>query len=141
MLIATLVKEIPDKRFRTLDGSKPRIGDKVMLDQGFTFEDGEPGCLVYGIDTKGSFTFEAEVYESELSVRRNSVILRNRSGLNKVQLDKGLKEVLKIGLKQAKELTEQLLKNGNLTLNDLSDEQVKQLKSLALLANFEIKVL
>ena len=66
-LISILVKDIPDSRFRTINGIKPRIGDRVTLDQGFTFEDGQPGCLVYGLDSAGSHTFEAEVYEHELA--------------------------------------------------------------------------
>lgn len=64
---AELVSEIPKNRFRSIDGSKPKIGDTVVLDQGFIFADGEAGCLVYGINAKQQFTFEAEVYETELS--------------------------------------------------------------------------
>ena len=63
---ATLIAKIPDKRFRTIDGSVPEIGDIIVLDQGFTFPDGEPGCLIYGIDEEGKFRFEGEVYEIEI---------------------------------------------------------------------------
>ncbi len=62
-----LISEIPNERFCTIDGSKPKVGDIVALDQGFTFEDGEAGCLVYGVNSKRQFSYEAEVYESELS--------------------------------------------------------------------------
>ena len=64
---AHLISEIPKNRFRSLDGSKPKIGDAVVLDQGITFKDGEAGCLVYGVNAQGQHTFEAEVYETELS--------------------------------------------------------------------------
>ena len=63
---ATLIAKIPDKRFRTIDGSVPEISDIIVLDQGFTFPDGEPGCLIYGIDEEGKFRFEGEVYEIEI---------------------------------------------------------------------------
>jgi len=62
-----LISEIPKERFRTIDGSKPKIGDIVTLDQGFTFKNGKAGCLVYGVSNKGQFSYEAEVYETELS--------------------------------------------------------------------------
>ena len=64
---AQLICEIPQKRFRTIDGSVPKVGDTVVLDQGFHFKSGEAGCLVYGINIHGQFTYEAEVYEKELS--------------------------------------------------------------------------
>ena len=63
---ATLIAKIPDKRFRSIDGSVPEVGDVIALDQGFTFPDGKPGCLVYGLDKEGNIRFEAEVYESEI---------------------------------------------------------------------------
>ena len=49
-----------------MDGSVPKVGDVVVLDQGFTFPDGKPGCLIYGISEEGKCRYEAEVYESEL---------------------------------------------------------------------------
>lgn len=63
---ATLIAEIPVGRFRSIDGIVPKIGDIIALDQGFTFPDGEPGCIVYGLDRKGNYTYEAEVYELEI---------------------------------------------------------------------------
>ena len=52
---AHLIAQIPSSRFNSIDGSTPDIGDLVAIDQGFTFPDGEPGCLVYGIDQDGTF--------------------------------------------------------------------------------------
>lgn len=63
---ATLIAKIPQERFRSIDGSIPEIGDIIELDQGFTFPDGKPGCLVYGVDKKGNDRYEAEVYEYEI---------------------------------------------------------------------------
>lgn len=57
---------IPEDRFRSLDGSAPEIGDLIELDQGFTFSDGRPGSLVYGVDSEGKYRYEAEVYETEI---------------------------------------------------------------------------
>ncbi len=66
-LRATLIAKIPEERYRSFDGSSPDINDVITLDQGFTFPDGEPGCLVYSIDRYGKYKYEAEVYESEIS--------------------------------------------------------------------------
>lgn len=66
MIRATLVAQLPTERFRSYDGSVPEIGDVVVLDQGFTFPDGKPGCLVYCMDQDGKFRWGAEVYESEI---------------------------------------------------------------------------
>ena len=64
--LAPLIAEIPPSRFTSPDGTKPEIGDVVQLDQGFTFPDGEPGCLVYLVREDGQFGYEAMVYESEI---------------------------------------------------------------------------
>lgn len=63
---ATLIAEIPANRFRSIDGSIPKTGDVISLDQGFTFPDGKAGCLVYGMAQDGEFRYEAEVYELEI---------------------------------------------------------------------------
>ena len=63
---STLALSIPKTRYRTIDGSVPEVGDIVTLDQGFTFPDGKPGCVVYGTSKDGNYRYEAEVYESEL---------------------------------------------------------------------------
>jgi hypothetical protein len=42
------------------------IGDVVQLDQGFTFPDGEPGCLVHFVRKDGQLGYEAIAYESEI---------------------------------------------------------------------------
>ena len=67
-LKAILIAKIPEERVRSIDGSFPEIGDVVALDQGFTFPDRKPGCLVYGIDQNDKYRYEAEVYETEISV-------------------------------------------------------------------------
>lgn len=64
--LAPLIEEIPPSRFTSFDGTKPRIGDVVQLDQGFTFPGGEPGCLAYLLDQHGNSRYEFEVYGSEL---------------------------------------------------------------------------
>lgn len=66
MIRAPLIAEIPVERVHSKDGIVPKIGDVVVLDQGFTFPDGEPGCLVFFIDQEGKYRWEAEVYESEI---------------------------------------------------------------------------
>ena len=65
---ATLIAEIPIERFRLLDQNTtiPKIGDVVVLDQGFTSKNGEACCLVYGTDQDGKYMYEAEVFESEI---------------------------------------------------------------------------
>ena len=63
---APLIAQIPATRFRSADGSAPQVGDVVELDQGLTFPDGQPGCIVYFKDQNGKYKWEAEVYESEL---------------------------------------------------------------------------
>ena len=65
-LLAPLTAEIPPSRFTSLDGTKPQIGDIVQIDQGFTFPEGEPGCLVYLVAQDGTYRYSAEVYESEI---------------------------------------------------------------------------
>ncbi len=65
---ARLLVDLPAKRYRILspDGRAPRIGDTVVLDQGFTDPDGLPMVLVYFPELDGDSLYEAEVYESEL---------------------------------------------------------------------------
>ncbi len=66
MIKAKLVSNIPQSRFRTEIGRIPKVGDVVVIDQGFTFEDGKAGCLVYLDNEDGIFEYEAEVYETEI---------------------------------------------------------------------------
>jgi hypothetical protein len=63
---AHLTAQIPPTRYRSMDGSSPKLGDVVVLDQGFTFPDGQAGSLVYCLDRAGKYRWEAEVYESEI---------------------------------------------------------------------------
>lgn len=63
---ASLTKRWPSYHDEARDGSVPEVSDVVVLDQGFTFSDGKPGCIVYGINEEGKYRYEAEVYESEL---------------------------------------------------------------------------
>jgi len=64
--LAPLISEIPPSRFTSTDGTEPMIGDVVQLDQGFTFPDGEPGCLVHFVRKDGQLGYEAIAYESEI---------------------------------------------------------------------------
>ena len=63
-----LLVEIPVERYRILsaEGRIPRAGDVVVLDQGFSSEDGLPMVLAYFPAIGGGSLYEAEVYESEL---------------------------------------------------------------------------
>ncbi|MCU8501503.1 hypothetical protein M2G70_22960 [Vibrio vulnificus] len=63
---SVLIENIPDGRFRSFDGSVPEVGDVIALDQGFTFDDGKPGCLVYALGLNGQYRYEALVYETEI---------------------------------------------------------------------------
>ena len=66
---AKLLVEIPATRYRVLspEGRAPRVGDTVVLVQGFTGPDGLPMVLVYfPPEFSGRSLYEAEVYESEL---------------------------------------------------------------------------
>jgi hypothetical protein len=66
---AKLLVELPPDRYTILSphGRAPRIGDEVVLDQGFTSPDGLPMGLVYFEGQDGSDHYEARVYDSELS--------------------------------------------------------------------------
>ena len=65
---ARLLAELPAKRYRLLSGlgRAPRIGDILVLDQGFTDESGVPMVLAYFPDSGYGSLYEADVYESEL---------------------------------------------------------------------------
>jgi hypothetical protein len=65
---ARLLAGIPAGRYRisSPDGRVPRIGDTVVLDQGFAGSDGLPMVLVYCPELGCDSLYEAEVYESEL---------------------------------------------------------------------------
>jgi hypothetical protein len=63
---AKLIAQLPTERVHSMDGSLPQIGDVVVMDQGFTFPDGQPGGFVVCLDHNGNARWEAEAYESEL---------------------------------------------------------------------------
>jgi hypothetical protein len=65
---AKLLVELPPDRYRVLSpqGRPPKIGDVLVLDQGFTGEDGSPMVLAYFPGLGSDCMYEAEVYESEL---------------------------------------------------------------------------
>ena len=69
-----------------------------------------------------------------------TVVISGFININKVRLDKGFKEIFGLGLKQGKQMTEQLLSEGSLEINNLSDQQVTQLVALANSANANIEV-
>ena len=65
---ARLLADIPAGRYRILSarGRAPKIGDMLVLDQGFTSDDGLPMVLAYFPSIGADSLYEAEVYESEL---------------------------------------------------------------------------
>ena len=60
---AKLTASIPPDRFHSLDGSAPKIGDIVTLDEGFTFP-----AMVACVAPSGETRWEAEVLESEIEL-------------------------------------------------------------------------
>lgn len=65
---AKLLVELPVNRYRVLSpqGRAPRIGDVLVLDQGFTGENSLAMVLAYFPGLGSGCLYEAEVYESEL---------------------------------------------------------------------------
>jgi len=65
-----LLHEIPPERYRLAhgDSARPKAGDIVGLDQGFTGEDGKPMTLVYGFESSGEEAYEAELYNSDFEL-------------------------------------------------------------------------
>ena len=65
---ARLLTDVPVDRYRSFsaEGRRPRVGDIVALDQGYTGDDGLPMVLVYFPEAGSGCLYEAEVYESEL---------------------------------------------------------------------------
>jgi len=70
-----------------------------------------------------------------------SIVLKGFENLHKVKLDKGFKTLLGIGLKQGKEMTEQLLREHSLLITGLTDAQIKCFVQLAKDSNASIEVL
>jgi hypothetical protein len=68
MKTAKLLVELPATRYRIdpKKGRAPRVGDLLVLDQGFTSDDGLPMVLAYFPSVGKDYMYEAEVYESEL---------------------------------------------------------------------------
>ena len=65
---ASLLVELPSERYRVLSPARriPRVGDLLVLDQGFTGPDGLPMVLAYFPALGNESKYEATVYESEL---------------------------------------------------------------------------
>jgi hypothetical protein len=65
---ARLLVELPVGRYRLLSSANriPRVGDVLVLDQGFTGPDGLPMVLAYFPGLGSESLYEVEVYESEL---------------------------------------------------------------------------
>jgi hypothetical protein len=63
-----LLVELPPGRYKLLSSQAraPRVGDVIVLDQGYTGDDGLPMVLAYFRGPNGKSLYEAEVYESEL---------------------------------------------------------------------------
>jgi len=70
MAIARLISAVPPERIHAHcgDGSSPKAGDVVQLDQGFTFPDGRSGGTVYCVAQDGGIKWGADVYDSEIQV-------------------------------------------------------------------------
>jgi len=69
-----------------------------------------------------------------------SIVLSGFEAINKVKLDKGFKAILRLGLKQGKGLTEQLLAKEYLEITNLTDEQVSSFAILAKETNVTMRV-
>lgn len=63
-----LLNDIPPDRYRMISKycNPPKKGDIVLLDQGFTSEDGKAMVIAYLVGDDGSFLCEVEVFETEL---------------------------------------------------------------------------
>lgn len=69
-----------------------------------------------------------------------TVIFRGFAGVNKVALDRGFKQIFAIGLKQAKDLTDELIESKELTFTNVSEEHAVQLFALGYKANVSVEV-
>ena len=69
-----------------------------------------------------------------------TVIFNGFEGVNKVALSKGFKTIFNIGLKEATEFTNELLKNGNLKFENMTEEQVQLLVCLGDKANTKVDI-
>ena len=65
---ARLIVALPPERVYDTggDGSIPKVGDIVVLDQGFTFPDGRPGGTVCCLRADGGVAWGADVYITEI---------------------------------------------------------------------------
>lgn len=68
-----------------------------------------------------------------------TVIFRGFKGVNKVALDRGFKQIFGIGLKQAKDLTDELIESKELTFTNVSEENAVQLLALGDKANVSVE--
>ncbi len=68
-----------------------------------------------------------------------TVIFRGFKGVNKVALDRGFKQIFGIGLKQAKDLTDELIESEELTFTNVSEEHAVQLLALGDKANVSVE--
>jgi hypothetical protein len=69
-----------------------------------------------------------------------TVIFRGFEGVNKVALDRGFKQIFGIGLKQAKDFSDELMESKVLTFTNVSEEHVVQLLALGDKANVSVEV-
>ena len=68
-----------------------------------------------------------------------TVIFRGFEGVNKVALDRGFKQIFGIGLKQGKDLTDELIESKELTFTNVSEEHAVQLLALGDKANVSVE--
>jgi len=69
----------------------------------------------------------------------STVIFRGFEGANKVALDRGFKQIFGIGLKQAIDLTDELIESKELTFTNVSEEHAVQLLALGDKANVSVE--
>lgn len=66
MRTARLVSLPSPERVEGVHGPLPAVGDRVVLDQGFTFPDGRSGGMVVGLASHGRVKYYADLYDSEV---------------------------------------------------------------------------
>ena len=69
MKTARMLAPITLERVRSVDGTFPKTGDVVVLDQGFIFPDGRAGGLVCFLGPDGKVCWEAQAHDTELEPR------------------------------------------------------------------------
>jgi hypothetical protein len=66
MRTARLISLPAAERVEVADGPMPVVGDRVVLDHGFTFPDGRSGGMVVGLAADGRVRYYADLYDDEI---------------------------------------------------------------------------